>query len=346
MARMNKNYGLFGAAVQTERGEAAAAPTASFHASADSAGMSAEKTLESIKLTKGSPVDVDSYVNEVSTKFDSTTLAFPNLLGLLLYAACGKDTPAAGSNGLHTHTIKCGNDLPYLTLFEQKGSAEADISKMQDAKVDSLTITAEGNKPLALAMAIAGCKMAWQNGTNTWPGDPFDISEGYFVLADAQVLFSLSTGEPVAVPAGIILDKIELTIANSVEGKAPLGSAAPIDQVEKGSVVSLAIEGSTDSTEIYREVATGSKTGENVASTVITGSAQIAFKHSNNPNLQFVMKIPTIPWKCDAMNVSVDGGDFDLKLSTDGALDTGSGAVEFLLTNTVESYLPEAEPSE
>lgn len=340
MARMNKNYGLFGLGVQSARGTAATAPTASFHASADSDGMSAEKSLGSIKLTKGSPVDVASYVDEIATKFGVTTLAFPDLLGLLLFAACGEDTPSGGTDGIYTHTIKCADNLPYLTVFEQKGSADADISTMQDAKVDSLTITAEGNKPLALATTINGCKMAWDNGNSTWPGDPFDIGIGYFVLADAQVLFSLSTGEPVAVPAGIILSKLEVAIANSVEAKAPLGSASPIDQIEKGSVISVAIEGTTDSTEIYREVTTGSKTGEAVASKVITGSVQITLKHVSDPDQLLVIKIPAIPWKCDVMGVSTDGGDFDLKLSTDGALDLGAGPVTFLLSNEVASYLP------
>lgn len=342
MARMNKNYGLFGLGVQSARGTTATAPTASFHASADSDGMSAEKSLGSIKLTKGSPVDVASYVDEIATKFGVTTLAFPDLLGLLLFAACGKDTPSGGTDGIYTHTIKCADNLPYLTVFEQKGSPDADISTMQDAKVDSLTITAEGNKPLALATTINGCKMAWDNGNSTWPGDPFDIGIGYFVLADAQVLFSLSTGEPVAVPAGIILSKLEVAIANSVEAKAPLGSASPIDQIEKGSVISVAIEGTSDSTEIYREVTTGSKTGEAVASKVITGSVQITLKHVSDPDQLLVIKIPAIPWKCDVMGVSTDGGDFDLKLSTDGALDLGDGPVTFILANEVASYLPTA----
>lgn len=340
MAQMNKNYGLFGLGVQSARGTAATAPTASFHASSDSEGMSAEKMLQSIKLTKGSPVDVASFVKEISTKFGATTLAFPDLVGLLLYAACGKDAVTGGTDGIYTHTIKCGDGLPYLTIFEQKGSADADISTMQDAKIDSLTITAEGTDPLALDMTLNGCKMAWDNGNSTWPGDPFDIHIGYFVLAGAQVLFSLSTGEPVAVPAGVILSKLVVAIANSVEAKAPMGDASPLDQREKGSVISVSIEGTSDSTEIYREVATGSKTGEGIVSKVITGSIQVTLKHVSDPDQLLVIKIPAIPWKCDVMGVSTDGGDFDLKLSTDGALDLGDGPVTFILSNEVADYLP------
>ena len=83
MAKMNKNYGLFGLGLQTAQGTAAAAPVVSFHASGDSNGLSAERSNESIKLTKGNPVDAGTYVSEVSPKFEATTLGFPKMLTYL-----------------------------------------------------------------------------------------------------------------------------------------------------------------------------------------------------------------------------------------------------------------------
>lgn len=80
---------------------------------------------------------------------------------------------------------------------------------------------------------------------------------------------------------------------------------------------------------------TGSKTGTKLASTVVTGSLQMTFKHSTNENFSLVLKVPMIPWSCDAMAVSTDGGPFDLKLSTEGALDPGdgSGTAQIIITN-------------
>ena len=337
---MNKNYGYFGAAIQSKQGTAATTPGATFYASDDSDGLDAAKEITSINLTKGSPVAVASYVDTIDPSFSAKTLAFPDLVGLLLTAACGSDTASADSDGIYTHTIEIAEQIPFLTIFEQKGSSDADITVMEDAKLDSLTITAEGNKPLALDVSAKGCKTAWKNGTGSIGGAAFDIANGYFDLADAEVLFSLATDTPVAVPMGITLTKIEVAIKNSVNAKRPMGSAVPNNQVEQGSVVSVTLEGETDSTEQYREVMTGSKTGEEISSTVITGSVQIKFKHSNNAALSLTMKIPAIPWKCDPMGVSTDGGAFALKLSTDGALDTGDGAASFVLVNKSAGYLP------
>lgn len=338
---MNKNYGYFGAAIQAKQGTAATAPGATFYASDDSDGLDAAKEITSINLTKGSPVAVASYVDTIDPSFNVKTLAFPDLVGMLLTAACGADTATADASGdTYTHTIEIADGLPFMTIFEQKGSPDADIEVLEDAKVDSLTITAEGNKPLGLDVTIKGCKEAYKNGTTSIGGTAFDIANGYFDLAGAEVLFSLATDTPVAVPMGITLNKIEVAIKNSVNAKRPMGSAVPNNQVEQGSVVSVTLEGETDSTEQYREVMTGSKMGEDIISKVITGSVQIKFKHSNNDALSLTMKIPAIPWKCDPMGVSTDGGAFALKLSTDGALDTGDGAASFVLVNKSAGYLP------
>lgn len=331
MAKMNKNYGLFGLAVQTAQQQAATAPTVSFHASGDSNGLSAEKTVASLDLTKGSPVAVSSYVDSLAPKFEATTLGFPDMLALLAYAALGK-VETEGSAAPYTHTITPGESLPYLTVFEQKGSASAALARLIDAKVDSLKLSAEGVKPISFDMVINGCVMEWLTATS-WSGPAFKISDGYFTLANAEVLFSLSTGTPVAVPAGVNLSKLELEIANSVSSQAILGSPVPGDQTESGSVITVNIEGTSDSTELYREVMTGSKTGTSLASTVVTGSLQMTFKHNSNEDIELVLNVPAIPWTCDVMAVSTEGGPFDLKLSTEGALDPGdeNGSIQLII---------------
>lgn len=335
MAKMNKNYGLFGLGIQTAQGTAATAPDVSFHASGDSNGLSAERSAEPVKLTKGSPVDAGTYIKEVSPKFEATTLGFPKMLTYLAYAALGKIT-SEGTAAPYTHTITPGESLPYVTVFEQKGSSSAALAQLVDAKVDSLKLTAEGVAPISFDMTINGCAMEWLTAT-TWSGPAFSLDDGWFTLADAEVLFSLSNGTPVAVPVGVNLSKLEMEIKNGVSSQAVLGSAVPGDQVEGGTTVTASIEGTTDSTEMYREVMTGSKTGKSLASSVVVGSLQMTFKHSSNEDYKLVLKVPAIPWTCDAMSVSTDGGPFDLKLSTDGALDpgNGNGTVEIVITNDV-----------
>lgn len=336
MAKMNKNYGLFGFGLQKGVGKKATAPTVSIHASSDSNGLTAERTLESLKLTKGSPVDVDTYVSETAPKFEVTTLAFPDMMALLGYAALGS-IKSEGEAAPYTHTISPGEDLPYVTVTEQKGSKAAALAEMVDGKVDTLKLTAEGVAPIQVDLAINGTNMSWLSAT-AWTGPAFDIAQGYFTLAGAEVLFSLSTGEPIAVPVGVNLSKLELEIANSVEAQSIMGSPVPGDQVEGSTTITANIEGTADSTEMYREVMTGSKTGTALASKVITGSLQMKFAHNTNADWSLTLKVPAIPWTCDAMAVSTDGGPFELKLSTDGALDPGTGAVQIVIADGTKSY--------
>lgn len=335
---MNKNFGRFGVAIQTERGVAATAPSSTFYASADSDGLSADKQIQSLDLTKGNPTAVSSFVSQIEQKFAATTLSFPALTAFLLYAALGKIETEAADDGLFTHTITSGADKPNLTVFEQKGGSDVDIATLEDAIINTLTITAEGTTPLALALDIPGCRMAWKDGVNTWPGGDLDINDGYYDLSNAKVLFSLSDDTPVEVPLGIVLSKLEVVINNNVSAKREMGNASPKKQSDGTQLITVNVEGDTDSTDQYREALTGSKSGTLVSSQIVVGSMQVEFSHNLDPNQKLIIKLPAIPWKVDPMGVSTDGGDFSLKLSTDGALDLGNGAITCIVVNKTDSY--------
>ena len=334
---MNKNYGIFGAAVQAARGTAAAAPTVSFHASDDSDGISAEKSMDNLALTIGGrSTTVENYIKEVKSTADVKTIGFADTLGMMLYAAMGADT-VTGSAAPYAHDIKAGASIPYLTFFQQVGSTSAALQQLKDAKVDEMKMTCEGVAPMGFEFSLAGTNMSYLAATE-WNGPDFSIADGYFKMADATLLFSLLDGEPVAVPAGIVLSKLEIGIKNNLSAQAAMGIVEPIDQQEESADVSVSLEGKSDSTDLYRKVITGSATGTAVTSRVVTGSLQITFQHTVNSAWTFVVKIPAIPWVCDVMGVSTDGGPFDLKMSTDSALDLGAGAAEFILTNDVAKY--------
>lgn len=335
---MNRNYGQFGYAIQTARGTAAAAPTVSFYASDDSDGIDSEKSLETLNLTiGGKSTAVDTYTDEVEVGMETTTLAFPDMTGLLLAAAMGADE-VSGSGSTKVHTITAGESLPYVTATEQKGAKNANLRQMTDAKVDELTITAEGVAPIAIEATLAGCDAKWLAAT-AWNGPAFDIDNGYYTLAGAEVLFSLSSDTPGAVPAGVNLESLEVSISNNVEATRTLGSAVPKDQVEQTQQVGVSISGTTDSTALYREVITGSATGTDIATAVVTGSLQMTFQHNTNDAYSFVVKIPAIPWECEVPAVSTDGGPFELSLSTDDALAVAGTAATFIVTNGVTKYL-------
>lgn len=87
---MNKNYGVFGLALQAEKGTPVA-PSVTFLASADSPGIDASTSTEAVNLTNGMrDTTVDRYINGSESTAHVTTIATADMLGLLLYATLGR----------------------------------------------------------------------------------------------------------------------------------------------------------------------------------------------------------------------------------------------------------------
>ena len=340
MPNMNKGYGWFGAAVQTAKGTAAAAPTVNFYASASSDGIAMEKSTEDIRLTMGRRSNVaGSYVDSVDNTAKVTTLGFADPLALMFYAALGADEPeaATGTTG-YVHDITCGEEMPYLTFFQQAGASSAAVQTLKDAKVNNLKLTAEGIAPVSMEYELIGTEGRWTAST-TWPGStPADASACWYTVADATVLFSLSDDEPGAVPAYVQLESFEMEVDNAVEAKTTLGKADPADVKEGSATVTATLSGTSSDTVLYREAVTGSQSGTTIASYIVTGSLQVTFKHTVNEDWTLVLKLPSVPWKVDVMGVDPDGGPFDLTISTDGAVDAGSGVCEVIVNAGLESY--------
>lgn len=333
---MNKNNGTFGLGKQTAAGTVAA-PTVTVLASADSDGIDASSSTEAVKLTNGKrDTTVGRYISGTEATSKITTLAFADFLGLALYAALGKDT-VTGTEAPYAHDIAMGESLPYLTFTQQVGSSAAALQQLSDCKVDSLTISAEGTKPPAVELSLKGCAATWLTVT-TWAGPAFNPEDGWFRTTDASVLFSLTDGEPIAVPAAVTLSSVNVKIENAVESSTCFGQIAPSRQTEKSATVTCELSGTTDSTELYRRVKTGTADGTNIASSIVTGALQLVFKHTKHEDWTFTIKMGAIPWKINAMGVSTEGGPFSLTLSTDGAISVDGTSVEFILQNAVKNY--------
>lgn len=333
---MNKNNGTFGLGKQTAAG-VVATPTVTVLASADSDGIDASSSTEAVKLTNGKrDTTVGRYISGTEATAKITTLAFADFLGLVLVGALGKDV-VTGSAAPYTHDISMGESLPYLTFAQQVGSSSAALQQLSDCKVDSLTISAEGTKPPAVELSIKGCAATWLAAT-TWAGPAFDPDDGWFRTTDASVLFSLTDGEPVAVPAAVTLSSVNVKIENAVESSTGFGEIEPSRQTEKSATVTCELSGTTDSTELYRRVKTGTADGTSIASSIVTGALQIVFQHTKQADWTFTVKMGAIPWKINAMGVSTEGGPFSLTLSTDGAISVDGTSVEFILQNAVKIY--------
>ena len=333
---MNKNYGVFGMAVQAVAGTAASAPTVSFHASADSPGIDASTSSEPVRLSNGArDTTVDRYISGSESTAQFTTICDPKMLPLLLYAACGAIS-STGTASPYTHSITMGSALPLLTFFQQIGASNAPLQSLADCKVNNLSIQAQGTTPPSVQATLAGCKAKWLSAT-TWSGPAFDIGDGYFKTLGAEVLFSAASASPTTPPASVILSSIGIEIANNATALTGMGKTEPTRQVEGAATVTVSMEGTTDSTDLYRLIKTGAAAGTELASAIVKGSVQATFPHTSE-SWDLVAKLLAVPWKIEAMSVGVEGGPFDLRLSTDGAIAVDGTSVQFLVENGVASY--------
>lgn len=332
---MNRSYGIFGLGAQTGT-TPASAPSTSFYATADSPGIDASSTTDPLRLTNGQrDTTVDRYISGSEATAQVTTICTADSLPQLLYAALG-NIAATGSSAPYTQDITMGSELPYFSFFQQVGSSAAALQRLASCKVASLELAASGTTPPTLALNLAGTKPAWLSAT-TWSGPSFDIDNGYFKTIGAEVLFSLVDANPAAPPSSVTLSSVNVQIQNSLTALTELGEITPEMQEEGAATVTVSIEGTTSDTELYRIVKTGSASGTELAGDIVVGSCQITFPHSEE-DWEFVTKLGAVPWRIEAMNVGVEGGPFDLRLSTDGAIAVNGTSVEFLVETDVASF--------
>ena len=325
---MNRNYGLFGLAKAS-----ASAPAVDFPASASSAGIDAAVNNEAVRVTNGArDTTVGRYITGTDSTASVTTLAFPIQVGMLLYGALGSDSVSrVGSTAYYTHDITMAQALPELNFFQQVGSSSAAMQKLAKAKVSSLNISAEGVTPPAITMEMTGTEATWL-ATTTWSG-PGNAMDEWFTSAGATVLLALSGDEPGAVPAYIALNSFETTIDSPLTAMRKFGSVSASEVADGACTVSVSLSGTCSDTKVYRIVKTGTESGTDVSSTILTGALQVTFPHISDDDQSLVLKFPAIPWNCEALNVDVEGGPFDLTLSTDGAIAEDGTSIEVLLTN-------------
>lgn len=327
---MNRNYGLFGLSKAS-----GSAPTFDFPASASSAGIDAAVNSEAVRVTNGQrDTTVGRYITGTDNTASVTTLAFPKAVGMMLYAALGSDSVSA-SGTCYTHDLVMGATLPEVNFYQQVGSSSAAMQQLDKAKVSSLNISAEGVTPPAVTLEMTGTEAKW-TGTTTWSG-PGDAMDEWFTSAGAEVLMALSGSAATTPPAYIALNSFECSIESPITAMRKFGSASASEVADGAGTVTCTLSGSCSDTEVYRIVKTGSAAGTDISTSIITGVLQVTFPHISDPDQSLVVKFPAVPWNCEALNVDVEGGPFDLTLSTEGAIADNGTSVEFLLTNKVST---------
>ncbi len=328
---MNKNKGTFGLALAS-----APAPTVTFLASDASDGIDASGSSEVVRLTNGlRDTTVGRYSKGVESGASVTTLAFADLIGLLLYGALGA-VKTTGSAAPYNHVFTLGESLPELRFTQQVGSSSAPLQQLAGAKVETLSISADEARPLAVKLSLAGTRATWLSAT-AWNGPEFDAAKGWFTTAGAKVKLALVGSSPATVPASISLSSFEAQVQSGMTPMRPFGSVEAEVQQEGEATVTASLSGTTTDTSVYRLVKTGAASGTEVSTAVVTGSLQVEFPHTTK-NWKLVLDFPALPWNVNAMGVDTAGGPFDLQLSTDGAIAVNGTSVTATLQNDVAKY--------
>lgn len=147
-----------GIAKQTAKGTAASNPDYAFGVT-DGAILTVDVQQSAEEHTSGTLAVADVNRTGVVAGFDFTSRAHAGTLGLLCYSVLGADAYSSNS-----HTLTVASALPYLTVSgKQSGTTYA----LQDAKVDSLEFSFNGNDPLEVKASGMGTTVTYTGATFT-----------------------------------------------------------------------------------------------------------------------------------------------------------------------------------
>lgn len=338
---INTSIGLVGVALQN--GPTPATEPEYKHGLTGGGIISPERTIEQQAIACGMRANASnsSYVSEVNMGVDFETAAYANALGLYLYATCGnvESTAAQGKEGYYKHVITLGSILPLLTFWGQVGATEDQtVHRVDGAKMDTLSLTFEGNAPLTIGVTAAGVDAAlFGSWTDVVAPSCFD---GYFVPTNGEFLIDTASQTPAA--ATITGGSFELS--NSLTSYRGAGQVLPSQIAESKMTTNVSNTVIPDDWALIRKMLTGSSTGTEVTASIVYGSCKWTFTHTADPNCSLVVEFANVPWNCEMPEVDPEGGAAEIEFSADdvGISSADGSPVTITLTNKVESYAPSA----
>lgn len=330
---VNTSIGLVALAKQTAKGVPAASPTFS-HGLTGGKVFNVDRGVEAANVACGIRANTDSYVSEVSVGLDYEFYPYADAFPLYAAAAMGNITSAAaeGKTGFFKHTVTIGSTLPYLTLWGQIGADN--IQRVDDAKLDTLSISFEGNAPLDIGATFMGCDALM--GIATWPGKDPSCFDGYFVPTGGT--FKLDTNGSVPKNETVLSGSLEL--ANNCEEYRAAGRAMADDVAEGKLTSSGSVTVLVQDLKAYRKLVTGTETGTAISSAMVYGSFDWRFEHSKDPDLKLTITAHRVPFTAEFPDVDPEGGAAEMEFSFDDiALESAvDSPVTIEVINKVATY--------
>lgn len=316
MAALNKALALIGAAKQTGKGAAAAAPVFS-HGLTGGKLVVADITQGRDESTSGTRASAQANRTGVACGVDFSSRAYPKSLGLWLYAALGNKS--VSGTGPYTHIFSLGDDLPYLTVF---GSYNGAFYSVADCKVDQLAVKFDGRSPLDVNLTLGG----------TVPGFPGT----YVPTTDEKVAdffrpvggtFQLDVDGTTLATARVTGG--EFNVKNNLAAVQPSAQITNEDQAVGAHETDCTIKVVPTDLLDWRTILTGSAAGATASNVPVVGSFDFLFVNGND-----TLRIAgtRVPFLCDFPEVDPKGGPVELELKGEPLLPTSGTISPFVFT--------------
>ena len=335
---INVSIGLLGVALQTAKGTAATAPTFT-HGLTGGGLVKPERTIESKPVACGLRANSSNsaYVSEVNMGVDFESLAYADVLPLYAFAQCGNIvSSAAEESGYFKHVITLGSALPYLTFWGQVGdTADATVQKAIGCKMDTLSLSFEGNAPIDIGVSAAGIDASL---FGEWSDDQEpSCFDGYFIPTSGEFLIDTATNTP----AAATVTKGDFEVSNNLTAHRAAGNVIADELSEGKLTTAVNMTVIPDDFALIRKLLTGKADGTTVTSRIVYGSAKWKFTHSQDEKCTLEVGMQNIPWNCEMPEIDPEGSAAEIQFSAEDigiASKTGT-PITITIVNKVQSYV-------
>lgn len=335
---INVSIGMVGVALQD--GDTPASQPQFKHGLTGGGLVSPERTVEQKSVACGLRANASNgaYVSEVNMAVDFETLGYMDVLPLYFLAAMGDITssPVEEKSGYYKHVIKLGSVLPLLTFWGQLGdTSQATVHEVDGSKIDTLSLSFEGNAPLDIGITAAGIDAKlFQSWSGVTSPSCFD---GYFVPTGGT--FKIDTASQT--PQDVTVTQGNFELSNNLEPKRGAGQVIASLLAEGKLNTSVAMTVVPDDFELMRKNLTGSASGTTVSSKIVYGSAAWHFTHSEDAECYLDVAFSNVPWNFEMPEVDPEGNAAEVEFSCDdiGIASADGSPVTVTIVNKTESYV-------
>lgn len=313
---------LVGVAKQAAKGALMANPMF-VHGVTDGGLASANPKQSALEVTSGKRTRANVVRESVANGGDIKAPAYLKALGLYLLGALGGDVVTG--TGPFVHTFSTADTLPYLSLFEKFGGV---MTAVRDAKIEELTLSWDGRKPLVLSIKALGTVFSYPL---TFVGTTDETGSDSFLIPVGGV-FQYDVDGSVLATARV--NKGELSVKNVVDAVELSASIEADDMFEGLQEHSVKLTIVPDDLNDYRTALTGSPAGATSAVVPPLGGFSLLFKENGGTG-QLLVTAAKVAFDIAWPKGDSKGGAVELELV---GLPVGNAPVVYALTNQQATY--------